>query len=462
MKIVSRAVWLLLAAATALGSAAAASATTTTVVTAATPSWTQDDTRPGGTVQWTTTFGAPADLGPGSLELATDGTTAAKAGLYTHTMAGTPLSDVTSLSYWTYQAAASSPSGDASYQLQIDIGDGSFTTLVYEPYWNGAPSPTTWQQWPVGNGLFWSSHTTPDLGNGNLVAGAGGPPLYTLAQVEAMYPNAAVLGIGVNVGTYNPGYDIGVDGVVFNDTTYDFEPGVCSTSTSDTTITLLADCTETTPWTVPAGFRLDGGGHTLTAADPDASQAFVGAAVQNTPGYTMDVTNLHIVGASSVLDCRTFTGIDFVDGGGSVENTTIDNLLRGGYTGCQNGLGIHAFNSAATPVSLVVDGNTISRYNKNGITVNGAISATVTNNTVTGAGPLGSGYAAQNGIQIGFGASGLVSGNSVSGNWYTPTSDVACGLLFYQASGVKQKANTLFDNEVDLCNAGRGGGHVSP
>ncbi len=275
-----------------------------------------------------------------------------------------------------------------------------------------------------------------------------------------MYPNAVVVGIGVNVGTFNPSYDIGVDGVVFNDTTYDFEPGVCSTSSSGTTITLLADCTETTPFVVQDGFTLDGAGHTLTAADPSASQAFVGAAVRN-GGIAMHVENLTIVGASSVLDCRTFTGIDFVEGGGSVENTTVDNLLRGGYTGCQNGLGIHAFNGTTTPVSLVVDGNTITRYNKNGITVNGAITATVTNNTVTGAGPLGSGYAAQNGIQIGFGATSLVSDNIVSGNWYTPTSDVACGLLFYQANGVKQKANTLFDNEVDLCNAGRGGGNIS-
>jgi hypothetical protein len=459
---VSRAVWQLLAAVAALGLTGAASATTTTVVTAATPTWTQDDTRAGGTVRWTTAFGAPSGLGSASLELATDATTAAKAGLYTHTMAGTPLRDVTSLSYWTYQAAASSPSGDASYQLQIDVGDGSFTTLVYEPYWNGAPTPATWQQWDVGDGRFWSSRTTPSFGNGNLVAGAGGPPLYTLAQVEDMYPNATVLGIGVNVGTFNPSYDIGIDGVVFNDTTYDFESGVCSTSTSGRTITLLADCTETTPFVVPDGFTLDGSGHTLTAADPSASRAFDGAAVQNAPAGTMHVENLHIVGASSVLDCHTFTGIDFANAGGSVENTTIDNMLRGGYTGCQNGLGIHALNDGTAKVTLIVDGNTITRYNKNGITINGAITATVTDNTVTGAGPLDLGDAAQNGIQIAFGASALVSGNTVSGNSYTPKSDVACGLLFYQANGVKQQANTLFDNEIDLCNAGRGGGRVSP
>jgi hypothetical protein len=65
-------------------------------------------------------------------------------------------------------------------------------------------------------------------------------------------------------------------------------------------------------------------------------------------------------------------------------------------------------------------------------------------------------------IQVSYGASALVKGNTVSGNWYTPTSYVACGLLFYQAAGVKQQSNTLFNNEVNLCNAGRGGGIYKP
>ena len=36
-------------------------------------------------------------------------------------------------------------------------------------------------------------------------------------------PERVVLGIGVNVGTFNPGYTVATDGVQFNDTTYDFE-----------------------------------------------------------------------------------------------------------------------------------------------------------------------------------------------------------------------------------------------
>jgi hypothetical protein len=49
----------------------------------------------------------------------------------------------------------------------------------------------------------------------------------------------------------------------------------------------------------------------------------------------------------------------------------------------------------------------------------------------------------------------------VTSNWYTPKSYVACGLLFYQAGGVKQQAN-VSGNEINLCNAGRGGVGFNP
>jgi hypothetical protein len=206
----------------------------TICVTASTSSWTQDDTRPGGTVRFTNDYGAPPGLGRGSLELTTAPlpSTSAKAGLYTHTMAGTPLSEVYALSYWTYQAVTvppNPPHAAASYQLQIDtdgvIGDGQgFTTLVFEPYQNPQQPiiPGTWQRWDVDAGLFWSSRTVaqpPCL----LVAGAGGPPMYTLAEVQTLCPNAVVVGIGVNIGSNNPGYTVATDGVQFNKKTYNFE-----------------------------------------------------------------------------------------------------------------------------------------------------------------------------------------------------------------------------------------------
>ena len=226
---------LALATVTALAAAAAvtagiASAASTVVVTPTnTQGWSTADTRPGGSVNFVVDSTAPA--GNGALQLTTDATTAAKA-QYMHA-ANTPLSQVTELSYYTKQNSASAPVGDPSYQLAVNLnGTSGFTTLVYEPYWNGTVVPGTWQQWDVDQGLFWSSKTVTCSG-GTITAGAGGPPLYTLSQIETTCPDAVVIGFGVNIGTYNPSYDVETDLVDFNGTTYDFEPYAVAATKDD-------------------------------------------------------------------------------------------------------------------------------------------------------------------------------------------------------------------------------------
>jgi hypothetical protein len=126
------------------------------------------------------------------------------------------------------------------------------------------------------------------------------------------------------------------------------------------------------------------------------------------------------------------------------------------FTGNQNGRAVFYVAGAHGTVS----GNTITAYQKNGIVATGTSTAVnVLNNTVTGRGHINT--IAQNGIVILSGATALIKGNTVTANWYTPQSTVACGLLFIGASGVKQQANSLSDNEVNLCNVGRGGGNTS-
>jgi hypothetical protein len=90
--------------------------------------------------------------------------------------------------------------------------------------------------------------------------------------------------------------------------------------------------------------------------------------------------------------------------------------------------------------------------------VNGLVQATVTRNSVQGLGPVS--YIAQNGVQVSRGATALVDDNGIADNFYTGP-DSACGLLVFEASGVKQKRNTFSGNEQDFCNIGRGGGGVS-
>ena len=216
---------------------AGVAAAATVIVTQNSSGW-FEETAAGGDVEFTEAYNAPPGLGDGAVELTTTSDTASRAGLFTNAHAGTPLATVTTLGYWTYQAQGNTaPVADPSYQLQIDANGlataGGFTTLVFEPYWNvtqGPIVPGTWQHWDVDAGLFWSSRSVPECG---LVAGAGGPPLYTLSTVKATCPNAVVVGIGANIGTFNPNYTVAFDGIEFNDTTYDFEVGRRPSSKDD-------------------------------------------------------------------------------------------------------------------------------------------------------------------------------------------------------------------------------------
>ena len=197
-------------------------AATTVDVTPAHPQgWMPADVRPGGDIDFVNDPTSPFPTG--ALQLTTDATNTAKAQYLR--AENVPLASVTELGYSTKQVSASFAGGDASYQLVVDLngaGTGGFTTFVFEPYQNGVVVANTWQSWDVDAGNMWSSRSFSE-GTCTVVAGAGGPPFYTLAQIQAMCPDAVVLAFGVNVGTFNPSYVVETDGVNFNGTTYDFE-----------------------------------------------------------------------------------------------------------------------------------------------------------------------------------------------------------------------------------------------
>jgi parallel beta-helix repeat protein len=100
----------------------------------------------------------------------------------------------------------------------------------------------------------------------------------------------------------------------------------------------------------------------------------------------------------------------------NVTNSAIHDIGETPLNGSQHGNAIYyrAFGGSA---SGTISGDTLTNYQKGGITANGNVSATISNNTVTGQGPVN--YIAQNGIQIGYGAKATVTGNTVTGNAYT-------------------------------------------
>lgn len=184
--------------------------------------WASTDVRGAGTLTYVNDPTSP--MPTGALQLTTSNSNTDKVD-YMHA-ANTALSSVTELSYATKQVSGPA-TADPSYQLPVDLnGDGTFdTTLVYEPYWNGAVVPGTWQTWDVAAGQLWSSKSYTDPANltCTVTAGAGGAPFYTLSALQTACPSAKVLGFGVNIGSYNPNYVVETDGVNFNGTTYNFE-----------------------------------------------------------------------------------------------------------------------------------------------------------------------------------------------------------------------------------------------
>jgi hypothetical protein len=171
--------------------------------------------------------------------------------------------------------------------------------------------------------------------------------------------------------------------------------------------------------------------------------------------HTGSVTGADISGAN-------YFGVLVNGASVNVTDSAVHDIGEVPLNGAQHGNAVVYLGGASGTIS----NNIVSSYQKNGITVSGdGSSASVLVNVVTGEGPIT--YIAQNGIQISFGATAKVTGNTVTGNDYTPSKVTACGLLIYKAGGVSASKNgvsslkadnNIHDNETDICNFGKGGG----
>jgi len=142
----------------------------------------------------------------------------------------------------------------------------------------------------------------------------------------------------------------------------------------------------------------------------------------------------------------------------TITNSSVHNIGDMPFSGNQYGVGIYYRGGAIG----LIDSNVVSFYQKGGIVVDGiGSSAIITNNTVTGLGPVN--FIAQNGIQVSRGATGTVSGNTISGNAYTGCSHqdaaktgcipyVSAGLLLYDvdANAIDKSHNTYRDDQFNM------------
>jgi hypothetical protein len=175
-----------------------------------------------------------------------------------------------------------------------------------------------------------------------------------------------------------------------------------------------ATCTET-------GFVRDG--INMTAAqiggnvtgDLDAATCNIGVYYDNTTtGNVTAGANIHGANYFGVVVNGDVGAVSV-----NVTNSAVHDIGESPLTGqgSQHGVAIYYRALGTGTASGTISGNTITNYQKGGITANGKVSATITNNTVTGQGPVS--WIAQNGIQVAYGAKATVTGNTVTGNAYT-------------------------------------------
>jgi len=421
---------------------------------------------------------APAPSGIGSAQISV--ASAAGRNMIGMAMGALPFSSITRLEYSTYRQSAD-PGNLLALALQFnvdyDLSDGNTawqSRIVFEPY-HGLPAGSipagTWHTWDVING----SPTGQWWGPQSALCPQSNPCTWT--ELLGSYPNigvhatlgALLIKAGGGWANFTGNVDRVVLGVGGSDVTYDFEPalGSCSVQADagTQTLTLLADCVTSQTLRVPNGWTLDGDGYTITAVDPVGGH-FLGAVVRN-DGALANVINVSITASALINACDggddRLRGILFDGAAGTISNNVVAGI-RQGVSGCQEGNGIEVrnapFDDTGSDLAVSILGNVVSGYQKNGITANGSVAATITDNVVTGDGPVT--HIAQNGIQVGFGATAMVRDNSATGNDYTPASDLACGFLLYQADGVKASRNTFSGNEKDQCNFGKGGGQYQP
>jgi len=196
---------------------------------------------------------------------------------------------------------------------------------------------------------------------------------------------------------------------------------------------------------------------TGSSGTPIAAAIFVKEAADvEIEGLIVDTANSGMTGCSPDL-----IGILYQNSSGSIERNAVRNTkLSVSLTGCQSGDAIVVQSLGGETSIVSVEDNSVHDYQKNGITGNElGTEVTISNNVVTGLGPTAG--AAQNGIQIGFGAKGAVLRNAVTDNVWSPCVSLencsfnATGILIFQSDDVHVEHNSVATNQLGIYAGGQ-------
>lgn len=161
---------------------------------------------------------------------------------------------------------------------------------------------------------------------------------------------------------------------------------------------------------------------------------------------TVDATGNNVTGCG--LDV---IGILFQSASGTVNHAAVRNqALDPADNGCQSGEGIYVQTASGLTSVVAVENTSVHGYQKNGITGNDlGTTLTVTANDIQGQGPTMG--AAENGVQLAFGAGGSVTSNLVIDDIYSGPIYGASGILLYdslESAGIKVNNNTVGNTQL--------------
>jgi len=190
----------------------------------------------------------------------------------------------------------------------------------------------------------------------------------------------------------------------------------------------------------------------LFDAAPIASALLVaGTTGVSISGLTVDGVN------NGISQCAPdLIGISFQNASGKLDRTAVRNFkLSASLNGCQSGTGIFVQSGNGGVSKVEIDHCTVHDFQKNGITADEKGTVTIIRrNVVTGIGPTTG--AAQNGVQIGFGAAGSILENLVTNNVWAPCTAiatctaVATNILITQSDDVEVSGNTAGISQANI------------
>jgi len=183
-------------------------------------------------------------------------------------------------------------------------------------------------------------------------------------------------------------------------------------------------------------------------AVPVAAQILV-----NASGASVTIDNVTVDGSNNgISSCSPeLVGIFYQNSSGTVTRTNVLNeVYDPADDGCQGGQGIYVQSSGGGSSTVAITYNNVENYQKNGIVARQPFStANINNNTVTGQGVTSG--AAENSIEIAFGATGSITYNTVSADEYIDAATAsAAGILVYQGYGVTISHNTVSNTQTGI------------